>query len=50
MIESDKTNLFWGNETVHEFQTLQVLAWAKGHGKQIKFPGHNTYQWVWRMG
>lgn len=36
--------LFWSNETVHEFQTLQVLAWTQGHCKQVKFAVYNGHQ------
>ena len=44
-----KTNLFWGNETVHELQTLQVLAWTKSHSKQVEFAVCKSDQW-WQLG
>lgn len=42
--EESKANLFWGDETVHEFQTFQVLSWTKRHGKQVEFAVCNARQ------
>ena len=44
-----QTNLFRSNETIHKFQTLQVFAWTKDHGKKVKFAGYETCQWARRI-
>jgi len=37
-------NLFRSDETVHEFQSLQVLAWTQSYGKKIKFAVYKGHQ------